>query len=304
MRVLVTGATGFIGSRLSERLSEGGHEIIVLSRSAESARRKLPMISTAYDWSSLEGPPPADAFTGVHAVIHLAGESISGRWTAAKKRVLRESREIGTRNLVAGIGLLQDKPKVLVSVSAIGYYGDGGEEDLNESSKPGETFLAQEVCVPWEAEARKVESHGVRAVQVRNGLVLGKTGGPLPALLTPAKFGVSGPLGSGKQWWSWVHIEDQIGIMLHAIDHDEIRGPLNATAPNAVRQKVFARTLGKVLGRPAFMPAPGFMLRLVLGEFAGELLISAKVLPSIAQQSGYTFQYPQLAEALREILKK
>ena len=302
MRVLVTGATGFIGSRLCEALAADGHEPVGLSRNPQSAQQRIPALSNAHAWSPMDGPPPLEAFGGVEAVVHLAGESVSGRWTAEKKRAIRESRVQGTRHLVDALEQLDEKPDVLVSASAVGVYGDRGEDELTEDAEPGSDFLAQ-VGIDWEGEARRAESFGVRVVHPRIGIVLGPNGGALQAMLTPFKLGVGGPLGSGRQWWAWVHRDDVVGIIRHAIQNDELQGPVNATAPNPVRQREFARALGRVLRRPAFMPAPAFALKLLLGEFAQELLGSQRVLPERAQGSGYRFQYPELEPALRAILE-
>lgn len=302
MKVIVTGATGFIGSRLCETLAASGHEPVALSRRPSDAQYRLSALADAYEWSPMDGPPPLEAFEGVAAVVHLAGESVSGRWSPEKKRAIRESRVRGTCHLVDALEQLEDKPGVLVSASGINVYGDRGEEELAEDAELGSGFLAQ-VGIDWEAEARRAEEVGVRVVNPRIGIVLGPNGGALQAMLTPFKLGVGGPMGSGRQWWAWVHRDDVVGIIQHAIEHDEIRGPINATAPNPTRQRDFAKTLGRVLTRPAFVPAPTFALKLLLGEFSQELLGSQRVLPERAQQTGYAFGYPELEPALRTILE-
>ena len=302
MNVLVTGATGFIGSRLCEALVADGHEPVALSRNPEGAQRRVSALADAHAWSPMDGPPPLEAFDGVDAVVHLAGESVSGRWTVDKKRAIRESRVQGTRHLVDALEQLETKPKVLVSASAVGLYGDRGDAELTETAEPGSDFLAQ-VCVDWEGEAQRAEALGVRVVNPRIGIVLGPNGGALQAMLTPFKLGVGGPLGSGQQWWPWVHRADVVGIIRHAIEHDDLQGPVNATAPSPTRQRDFAKALGRVMGRPAFMPAPAFALKLLLGEFSQELLGSQRVLPERAQAAGYAFQYPELEPALRAILE-
>lgn len=300
MNVLITGATGFIGSHLCEYLESHGHAVGALSRNADSARERVGSVDRAWNWSPAEEPAPAEAVAWADAVVHLAGESVDGRWTAAKKRAIRESRVAGTSNLVTAIGDSDDRPDTLVSASAIGYYGDRGDERIEESSSPENGFLA-EVCRQWEEEARAAEQHGLRVVRVRTGIVLGEEGGALEQMLLPAKLGLTGPLGSGRQWWSWVHIDDHVGILAHALGLERSR-VLNSTAPNPVRQVEFARTLGRVLGRPAFVPAPAFMLRLLLGGFAGELLASARVLPAATRESGYEFRHPELETALRNLV--
>lgn len=302
MKVIVTGATGFIGSRLCAALEASGHEPLALSRRPSDAQSRLAVLAGAYEWSPLNDAPPLEAFEGVDAVVHLAGESVSGRWTPEKKRAIRESRVQGTRHLVDALERLDTKPRVLVSASAIGIYGDRDDEELTEDSALGSDFLAQ-VCQEWETEAQRAEASGIRVVNPRIGLVLGPDGGALDAMMTPFKLGVGGPMGSGRQWWAWVHRDDAVGIIQNALENENLSGPINATAPNPERQRDFAKALGRVLRRPAFMPAPAFALKLLLGEFAGELLGSRRVLPERAQQTGYAFRYSELEPALRAILK-
>ena len=235
-------------------------------------------------------------------VFHLAGESVAeGRWTAAQKVRIRESRVIGTRNLVAGIARAEPRPRVLVSASAVGYYGDRGEEELTEASPPGDDFLA-DVCIAWEREARVAEQHGVRVVLARTGIVLGQ-GGALAKMLTPFKLGAGGPLGNGRQWMPWIHVADLARLYLHAADTTSIQGPMNAVGPDPVRNSEFTKALGRALHRPAFMPAPYLGLRLVFGEFAKVLFASQRVIPQVAIDTGFHFEYPQIAAALAEILK-
>lgn len=296
MRILVTGATGFIGTRLCERLRQRGDTIVVLSRDAISARQQVPFLEKAYTWNPLMETTPLEAFNEVDGIIHLLGEPIVGRWTAAKKGLIFDSRVEGTRNLVRAIAELDARPKVLISSSAVGYYGDRGEERLSEESPAGKGF-ASEVCQAWEHEALRAELLGVRSVRLRTGLVLAKTGGPLREMLTPFRLGMGGSLGSGRQWWSWIHREDLVGLILCLLDSD-YHGAINGTAPWPVRQKEFARILARVLHRPAFVPAPAFALRAFLGEFCSELLASQQVLPDIAQRIGYSFQHPNLNACL------
>lgn len=302
MKVLVTGATGFVGRRLCETLHGRGDTVAALSRDAEAAKRNVPALETAYPWNPDYEPASAESLAGVDAVVHLAGETVVGRWTEAKKNAIRDSRVIGTRNLVAGIAQAESKPAVMVSASAIGFYGDRDEEELIEQSAPGDDFLA-DTSIAWEEEARKVESLGVRLARVRIGVVLGPGGGALDAMLLPFKLGAGGPLGSGRQWWSWIHRDDLVGLILHLIDHD-LSGAFNGTAPAPARQKDFARVMGRVMHRPAFMPAPAFALKIVMGGFATELLSSKKVLPQATMESGYQFQHPELEAALTDILRR
>jgi len=298
MTILVTGATGFVGRRVCELLSQSGHTVIALSRDPTGAKRRVPALAKALSWDALE-----EALKSCDAVVNLAGESIAGRWTTSKKQAIRDSRVGGTRNLVAGLAKLDSRPKVLISASAIGYYGDREEETLTEDSPPGADFLAQ-VCKDWESEALTAQSLGVRVVCARLGLVLGPGGGSLQALLPLFKLGLGGPLGSGKQFWSWVHRDDVAGAIAFALERDDLRGPINVTAPQPVRQREFAQVLGRVLRRPAVLPAPAFALKLVLGEFANSLLSSQRVLPQRLQQSGYEFRFAELEPALRHILAR
>jgi len=299
MRTLVTGATGFVGPRLLRLLDSP----VVLSRDPDRARRTVgALASRIIRWDPLAGPPPADAFTDVDAVLHLAGESVAeGRWTAAQKARIRDSRVIGTRHLVQGIARAERKPAVLVSASAVGYYGDRGDEELTESAAPAHDFLA-DVCVEWEREALAAEGSGVRVVTARTGIVLGAGGGALGKMLTPFKLGAGGPLGNGRQWMPWIHVADLARLYVHAADTAAIRGPMNATAPHPVRNAEFTKALGRQLHRPAFMPAPYIGLRIVFGEFAQVLFASQRVIPKVALDTGFVFQYPGLAGALREIL--
>ena len=301
MKVLVTGATGFVGRRLCEELGRRGDSVVVLSRDPAAAEQRVAVLSRAHSWDPASQTPPTEALAGADAVVHLAGESVVGRWTEAKKNAIRDSRVLSTRNLVSGIAQSPSKPKVMVSASAIGYYGDRGDEELTEQSSAGDDFLAR-TCLAWEDEALKVESLGVRLARVRIGVVLALGGGALGAMLTPFKLGAGGPLGAGRQWWSWIHRDDLVGIILHLLDNDS-GGAFNATAPEAARQKEFARVLGRVLRRPAFMPTPAFALKIVMGGFATELLSSKKVLPQAIQRSGYEFRHSALEPALRNILQ-
>ena len=300
MRIVVTGATGFIGAHLSRTLSERGDEVIALSRDPDSVARRAPGVSRAYAWDPISEPAPAEALEQAAAVVHLAGESVVGRWSEAKRRAIRDTRVLGTRNLVAGIVRLENKPQVLVSASAIGFYGDRAGEELSEQSSGGNDYLAS-VCRQWEEEALKIKALGVRLVRIRTGIVLARDGGALGAMLLPFQLGLGGPLGSGEQWWSWIHRDDLVTLIIHSIDNN-IDGIWNGTAPNPVTQKEFARVLGRVLRRPAFLPAPAFALKLILGGFAAELLSSKKALPRAPEASGVVFKYRELEPALREIL--
>jgi uncharacterized protein (TIGR01777 family) len=302
MNILITGATGFVGRRLCEMLHQAGHTVRALSRDSVAAKQRVPLLKEVFPWNPLQELPPLQAFEGCDAVINLAGESIAGRWTAPKKQTIRDSRVLGTRNLVNALAQLSSRPKVLISASAIGYYGDRGEETLTEDAAPGSDFLAQ-VCRDWENEALKAESLGLRVVRLRIGLVLGRGGGTLQALLPLFRVGLGGPLGSGRQWWSWIHRDDLCRLIVQILANESISGPVNATAPQPVRQKEFAQVLGRVLRRPAFLPTPAFALKIALGEFADGILASQRVLPRRAQEMGYRFQFEELEGALREILQ-
>ena len=300
MRALVTGGTGFVGRQLLGLLDRP----TVLSRDAGRAERGLgPAAGRVIGWDPLSGPPPAEAFAGVDVVFHLAGESVAeGRWTAAQKARIRDSRVIGTRHLVAGIAAAEPRPRVLVSASAVGYYGDRGDEELTEASPPGSDFLA-DVCLAWEREATAAERFGARVVLARTGIVLGR-GGALAKMLTPFKLGAGGPLGNGRQWMPWIHVADLARLYVHAAGTSSIQGAMNAVGPHPVRNAEFTKALGRALHRPAFMPAPYLGLRLVFGEFAKVLFASQRVIPQVALDSGFRFDYPEIADALGAILAR
>lgn len=302
MRALVTGATGFVGKRLLSKLNRP----VVLSRNPRQAEKSLAGLDVSvFPWDPENQPAPAAAFAGIDAVFHLAGEPVAeGRWTAAKKVRMRESRVVGTRNLVQTLVQLPVKPKVLISASAVGYYGDRGDERLDEHSAPQDDFLA-EICVAWERESLRATDCGTRVVNPRIGIVLGEGGGALAKMLPPFLMGVGSPLGSGKQYMPWIHLEDLCEMLLYAAKHPSLAGPINATAPTPVSNRDFTHTLGKVLRRPTFFPSvPGFALRLVLGEFAQVLLMSQNAVPAAALEAGFHFQFAELEPALRNVLKR
>jgi uncharacterized protein len=307
LRVTVTGATGLIGPSLVDALRERGDEVTVLTRDPEHARATLGEVQ-ALAWEPLSGPAPAAALADRDAVIHLAGAPVAQRWSEKAKRAIRESRAIGTRNLVAGIEGVKDSgsgtpPRTLVSSSAIGYYGAHGDEPLDEDAPPGHDFLA-EVCVEWEAAAASARELGTRVVQVRTGVVLDQSGGALAKMLPPFKLGVGGPVAGGYQYVSWIHPEDLRGIMLAALADERWSGPVNATAPTPVSNRELSRVLGRVLGRPALLPVPGVALRLMYGEMAEIVTDGARVMPARALVLGYEFAHPQLERALRAALKR
>jgi len=286
----LTGATGFLGSRFIDTALRRGHEIIAFTRSPE---RTIP--GCAMRRFDLHAPPDLG---GCEAVVHLAGESVVGLWTAAKKHRIVESRVLGTRRVVEALNALKEKPEVFVSGSAIGFYGDRGEEELTETSEPGRGFLA-ETTRAWEAEA--LEAHGVRRVTLRTSIVLGE-GGALRAMTPAFRLGLGGPLGDGRQWMSWIHIDDWVTLALFALENLDVRGPLNAAAPWPVRNADFTKALAATLHRPAFLRVPAFALRAALGGFSAELLDSKRVLPAAATDHGFGFKFPELAPALRDVL--
>lgn len=301
MKVLVTGASGFIGAALCDALLVRGDTVVGLTRDPKRARRTNPSVNW-HPWEPTLERPPEEAFDGVDGVVHLLGEKIDQRWSDDAKRRIMESRRTGTHNLVGTIAALDRKPRVLVSQSAIGFYGDRGEGIVDESSEPGEGFDA-EVVREWEKAAREVEPTGVRLVVIRTGHVLDPRGGFLAAQLTPFKLGLGGPLARGAQYVSWIHIADEVGILLWALDNERVDGVVNATAPNPVTNKVFAKALGRALGRPAVLPIPGLTLDLMFGREFGKVLRGGqRVMPRRAQDLGYEFRHPELDEALSDLL--
>jgi uncharacterized protein (TIGR01777 family) len=305
LRVTVTGATGLIGPRLVAALHDRDVQVTVLSRDPQRAARRLngdghtPIEAVA--WDLMSEPAPSAALSGRDAVIHLAGENVAQRWSAEAKRAIRESRVTGTRNLLAGMGAAQEPPRALISSSAIGYYGARGEEPLDEDAPAGGDFLS-EVCVEWEAEAAKAAGLGARVVCVRTGVVLDKDGGALEKMLPPFKLGVGGPVAGGRQYISWIHRDDVVGMMLAALEDERWSGAVNATAPEPVTNRDFSQALGRALHRPSLLPVPGFALQLLYGEMAEIVTEGARVVPAKPLVLGYEFAHPQLAEALSSAL--
>ena len=299
MRVTVTGATGVIGRRLVKALKERGDEVTVLSRNPDRAREKLGVEAAA--WDPEGGPAPADALDGRDGVIHLAGESIAQRWTDEAKRRIRDSRVEGTRNLVAGLRAAASRPRVLVSASGVDYYGPHGDERITEADPAGSTFLA-DVCVAWEQEAQAAEELGIRVARLRTGPVLDAAGGALATMLPPFKLGVGGPVAGGRQYLSWIHADDLVGLYLTALDDERYAGALNATAPHPVSNKDFSKALGRALHRPAVAPVPGFAIKLLYGDMAEIVTEGLNAVPARAQELGYAFAHPQVDEALADAL--
>ncbi len=301
MRVLVSGASGFIGSALCDTLLGRGDTVIGLSRDPQRARGTNPSVIW-HAWEPTLERPPAAAFENVDGVVNLEGEKINQRWSDDAKRRIVESRRTGTRNLIAAIAGLERKPGVLVNQSAIGFYGDRGEAMVDESAESGEGFDA-EVVREWEDAAREVESVGVRLVIVRTGHVLDPRGGLLGELLTPFKLGVGGPIAGGRQYMSWIHIDDEVGILLWALDNEKVSGTVNSTAPNPVTNREFAHAIGRALGRPASVPVPGFVLDLKFGsEFGRVLRGGQRVIPRRALDLGYKFRYANIDAAMKNLL--
>src|SRR6476660_114184 len=297
MKVLITGAGGLIGKALQVSLREKGYDLLLASRSE-------PQNDSYIQWSVEEGFTEPEKLEGIDAVVHLAGESVNGlRWTDDKKKAIRDSRVLGTRNVVSAISKLKARPKVLVSSSAIGFYGERGDEEVTESSPAGQTFLA-DVSKEWEGEARRAEDAGIRTVLLRTGIVLSKDGGALGTMLLPFKMGVGGVIGSGQQWMSWISLDDHVEAINFAIDNENIRGALNAVSPHPVTNEEFTKTMGEVLYRPTFIPLPQFAVSMLMGEMGDELLLtSTKVIPKRLEDAGFQFQYPDLKAALEHAVK-
>lgn len=301
MKVTVTGATGSIGRRLVATLTTRGDEVTVLSRDPGAARAQLGV--DAETWAPDSGRAPAGALSGRDGVVHLAGENVAQRWNAASKRRIRVSREAGTRNLVDGLRSADPRPTVLVSSSAVGYYGPHGAEPVDESTPPGSDFLA-EVCQAWEAEAAKAEELGMRVARIRTGVVLDRSGGALKQMLPPFKAGVGGPVAGGRHYMPWIHVDDVVGLMVAALDGAGWAGAINATAPAPVTNRAFSKALGRALRRPAVAPVPGFALKALYGEMSEIVTTGQNAVPARALALGYDFAHPDLDEALRSALGK
>jgi len=285
MNVTITGATGFIGRRLAEVLQQNGHQVRPLSRT---------------EWNVTAAEPPSQSLVKADAIVHLAGEPVAQRWTLEAKRKILDSRVRGTHNIVTALSTLSRRPQVMVCSSAIGIYGERGDELLTESSPAGSGFLA-DVCKEWEQQADLAASLGMRVVKLRTGIVLGKNGGALQKILPPFRAFVGGKIGSGRQWMSWIHLDDLVGVIRHAIEHP-LNGVVNGTAPNPATNSQFTGELAVALRRPALFPVPAFALKAMFGEMSEMLLSSQRVLPKAAESGGYRFQFPQLGEALRDLL--
>ena len=291
MKILITGASGLVGSALCPALEASGHSVVRLSRGGPVS------------WHPDTRTIAAAALDGVDAVVHLAGESVAGRWTDARKERILTSRRDGTRFLAETLAALPQPPRVLVSASALGFYGDRHDELLTEQSPAGTGFLAA-VAQEWEAATAPAAAAGIRVATIRTGIGLARDGGALPARLPPFRLGLGGPIGNGKQWWSWLSLPDLVSIYEHALTDERLAGPVNAVAPGAVTNREFTRTLGKVLGRPALLPLPAPAVKLLLGEMGAEMLLAgAHVQPAALTAAGFVFRFPQLGDTLRSALR-
>jgi uncharacterized protein (TIGR01777 family) len=299
-RIVITGATGRIGTHLVGALKARGDEVCVLTRNPERAAERLEV--EAIEWNPKSDGAPAEALAGRDAVVHLAGEDVGQRWSDDVKAEILASREKGTRNLITGIFAAEPRPPVLVGASAAGYYGPHGDEVVDETSPPGSDWLS-EVCVRWEQQT-DAAMLGARVVKVRTGIVLDAGGGALAKMLAPFKAGVGGPIGSGRQYMPWIHLDDLVGLYLAAIDSKDFSGPINASAPEPVTNKEFAKALGKALHRPAVAPVPGFVVKGLYGQMSQIVLTGVRMVPGRAAELGYEFQHPDLDEALRDTLDR
>lgn len=303
MRLLLCGATGFIGTKLIDEMLRGGHSVHLLTRNPENIPTQLQNKVPSSVWDGHKVGQWAENLNSVDAVINLSGESIAGkRWTPAQKRRIVDSRIQSTRALVAAIKKANIRPKALINASAVGYYGNVPEGDVKESSPKGEGFLS-ETCLLWEEEARRAFDLGLRVVTIRTGIVLEKSQGALAKMLLPFRLFIGGPLGSGKQWFPWIHLEDEVRAIRFVLEDPKLQGPVNLTAPNPVRLKEFCKVLGSVLGRPSWAPVPAFVLKIILGEMASLLLEGQRAMPEKLAAAGFKFRYPDLQPALQAILK-
>jgi uncharacterized protein len=301
MKILMTGGTGFVGKELTSRFIQEGHEVTLLTRSLKESGQPSRGIAYLPGDPTQRGPWQA-AIPGHEVIINLAGASIFSKWSDEYKRLIRDSRIFTTRNIIEGIPSASATRISFLSTSAVGYYGFHGDEELDEVTPPGNDFLAH-LAVEWEAEACKAEGKGARVVITRLGIVLGEKGGALGQMIPLFKRFLGGPIGSGQQWFSWVHIKDLVEAFVFLVKHSEVFGPVNVCSPNPVRNKDLAKALGKALHRPSFMTAPGFMVRMILGEFGSVILEGQRVLPLRLLREGFMFQYPHIEDALRSIIQ-
>ena len=304
MKILITGATGFVGEKLVMALVSRKHKVSVLTRDPDNAQKRLSIDCDIHRWEPELYPPSSQEFSNVDAVIHLAGSNIaSGRWTAARKKSIRESRVLSTKNLVSTLKSMRNPPKTFLSASAIGFYGNNKQVELYEDLQPGKGFLA-DVCKDWEHEALIAKDYRIRTIILRIGIVLGRDGGALKKMLPPFCVGLGGNLGDGSQWMSWIYIKDLVNMIIHSVENKDTKGIYNAVSPEPATNKVFTKSLGQVLKRPAVLPVPKFALKIILGEMSDLLLGSQKVSTSKILETGFKFEYPDLLSSLTELCHK
>jgi uncharacterized protein (TIGR01777 family) len=309
MRIVVTGGTGMIGKPLVTSLTAGGHDVVILSRNPDKQRPNLPQGAIVDGWDGKTLGDWAGHVDGAGAVINFAGEGIAGdsflpdRWTNDKKRRIRDSRQDAGRAVAAAIRAAGTKPDVLIQASAVGYYGPRGDETVTEESTAGDDYLAQ-TTIDWEAATAEVETLGVRRIIARTGLVLTEKGGPLGRLVLPYKLYGGMYFGSGRQWWPWIHIDDEVGALRFLLEHETVSGPFNLTAPNPVTNRQFGKALGQALRRPSYMPVPGFAMRMLVGEVATVVLDGQRALPAKLEEAGFAFQFPEIEPALLDIVNR
>ena len=307
MKIAVTGATGFVGSHLVARLVDEGHDVKVFTRSVEKAKRVLsaPKLKSVefVSYKPTEAGNWQEEISGCDGVVNLAGEPISERWSAERKKRIMDSRKVGTQRLVEAIEQAERKPSVLVSSSAIGYYGTSETAEFLETSEPAENDFLSQVCQAWETAAKKAKDAGIRTVIIRTGIVLGD-GGAIAKMITPFKLYAGGPIGSGRQWFSWIHIDDLVSLYLKALLDPSMQGVYNGTAPKPVQMNELANTLGEVMNRPSWLPVPDFAIETLLGDGSVVVLKGQKVLPERTQAAGFSYDYAEAKDALRDVVKK
>lgn len=300
MRIVITGGTGLIGSKLVPALKEQGYQVLVLARNTAKAQKRLGTDIEVEKWDPLEKELHSGVLEGCYGIVNLAGENINSRWTATKKERILRSRIETTAGLVKAMENAKNRPQVFISTSAVGYYGPRNDEIISEKTAAGTDFLAN-VCKKWEEEALQAQDLGIRVVLLRLGVVLASEGGALRQMLLPYRFFAGGPVGSGRQWFSWIHLEDLLDVIKYALNNNSLEGPVNATAPQPVTNREFSKILGDVLRRPAWLPVPAFVMRLVLGEMAEMLLNGQRVIPNRLVQAGFEFEFPNLRQALANL---